>query len=326
MKVKKDNIIFLNQNDVLTNLKSLLIKYPFKPYYYYNYKEAKIADLFFEHIRNQENGTYIQYTGPQKNLGFSLIKRLKFDSNIFNLKMGRITIFIDNNVDPAPFIQEICKYFSEKGYEFIDIAINSMETYLLNFFQNQGFKFINTIVTYSVDFSKLKREHKSVDKCNIRELKNNDIPILSNIVKKSFSNKKENLNRFILDNGFEKDKVGALYRKWFSNCVSGEQAEKIFVAEMNSMPIGFIACKIKMLKSLGVRVGEVPLNAISDKFRKLGIYKELVLKAFEWFSTQKCTHVEIRTQITTLAPQYVWQEIGGRLVKSEYVLHKWIEK
>jgi len=149
MKVKKDNIIFLNQNDVLTNLKSLLIKYPFKPYYYYNYKEAKIADLFFEHIRNQENGTYIQYTGPQKNLGFSLIKRLKFDSNIFNLKMGRITIFIDNNVDPAPFIQEICKYFSENDYEFIDIAINSMETYLLNFFQNQGFYHLDYVIIFN---------------------------------------------------------------------------------------------------------------------------------------------------------------------------------
>jgi len=135
-----------------------------------------------------------------------------------------------------------------------------------------------------------------------------------------------NLNRFYVEDHLSNERVGELYRKWFENCMSGEQADKIFIAEHDKKAVGFIACRIRTA-SLNINkiIGSVPLNAIEKEYRKKGIYRGLVSRALNWFANNQCTNVEIKTQLTTLGPQYVWQDFGGRLVTSEYDFHKWLK-
>ncbi|RLJ04628.1 MAG: hypothetical protein DRP08_01265, partial [Candidatus Aenigmatarchaeota archaeon] len=190
-----------------------------------------------------------------------------------------------------------------------------------------GFRFMSTIVIYGLEIKKSRKISCVIpNEIIIRELNKNDIPFLLNLAETAFVEDELNLSRFYVDQNIPKEKVAKIYKEWLLNCVSGVTADKIFIAVNKNIPIGFITCKILNPKYVDLTIGDIPLNAVAKQFRGKGIYKALVAKALKWFKIKKCDYVEIKTQLTTLAPQYVWQKYDGRLLNAEYHFHKWFKK
>ena len=314
-----------NDFSTLYGVKKLFKNHPYKSFYYYDFDEVQLTEVMLEQIEGQNNATYITAVASDNRMCFSSVLYLKFDSNIFGLKVGRISQFITNFEDPRYYLDKLCQFFIENDYDFADISINTMESQLLPILQDKGFCFLGVIVTYSIEVLKEAKQFKRKFGGLIRELEDDDVDFVSEIVERSFSGEGENQNRFFLDTNLPNKKVGKLYRRWFENCVSGERADKIFVAEKKGIPVGFIACDVKKIEKLRAKIGTVPLNAVLKDYRRQGVYKALASEALNWFKEEKCKYVEIRTQLSTLAPQYVWQNFNGRLVKSEYVFHKWFK-
>lgn len=323
--MEHQKVSITNDFSRIYGFKKLFKNYPYKSYYYYDFDEVQLTEVMLEQIERQNDATYITAVASDNTMCFSSVLYLEFDSSIFGLKVGRVSQFITNVADPRYYIDKLCQFCIENDYDFVDISINTMESQLLPIFQDKGFCCLGVITTYSIDISREAKQFKREFRGLIRELEDDDVDFLLEIVESSFSGQGENQNRFFLDINLPNNKVGKLYRRWFENCVSGERAGKILVAETEGIPVGFIACDVKKIEKFEAKIGTVPLNAISKDYRRQGIYKALVSEALNWFIEEKCKYVEIRTQLSTLAPQYVWQNFSGRLVKSEYVFHKWFK-
>lgn len=323
--MKQPKIFITNDFSTLYGFKKLLKNYPYKPFYYYNFDDDILTDVMLEEIKGQNYATYITSVASDNTMCFSSILYLEFDSSIFGLKVGRVSHFITNVEDPRYYLDKLCQFCIENDYDFADISVDTMESHLLPILQDKGFCFLGVIVTYSIEVLREAKQFKRKFGGLIREIEDDDVDFLAEIVESSFSEQGENQNRFFLDSNLPNNKVGKLYRRWFENCVSGERADKIFVAEKEGIPVGFIACDVKKIEKLRAKIGAVPLNAVLKDYRRQGVYKALASEALNWFKGEKCKYVEIRTQLSTLAPQYVWQSFNGRLVKSEYVFHKWFK-
>jgi len=300
-------------------------KYPYKPYYYLSIPEYACNDHFINRLNQKKDSIFLVGHKGREYRFFCALKHLDFDSDIFGHKMGRLECLYlkGEGITPSP-LNEILAYSSENNYDFIDVSINTQESHLIPVLSDTMFRFTGTVVTYGIDLSKWKRPAGKEQGLRIRDIQKQDYQDVFRIAEDSFSDKANNLNRFIIDGRLKDSSIALLYRRWTENCISGRRAQKVLVADIDGKTVGFIACNVHDIDEAGLKIGDIPLNAVDRNYRQKGIYKELVLSAFEWFSNQGIGYVEIKTQITTVVPQYVWQKNGGKLVKSEYNFHKWI--
>jgi len=324
-------IYFLDNFSKLKDINNFLFQYKFKPYYYYrDIKERGLTRFFLNKLKSQKNIRFLiafeDNNQPIALIGFSY---LPWDSKIFKLKMGRILFVVTSkNVTVetlSTLIDSIIKLLKKEEFDFVDISANTMEVKLTACLGNADFKLMGTSTIYTIDVTNTTFPLTITKGIIFKEIEEVHVPCMLNLAEKAFIEYDANLNRFYADDRLTPQKVGNLYREWFSNCLTGEQADKIFVAEYNTRAVGFIACKIQKLSPINKTIGSVPLNALEKEFRHRGIYKSLVTMALNWFSKNNCNNAEIKTQITTLAPQYVWQKFGGRLVSSEYNFHNWLK-
>lgn len=311
-------------------LEEVIESYKYKPYFYYPVSPIYLKDLFMKSLQNKKR-TFIVLEKDNKPIAFADFGFLPWDSKILQVKAGRIFNLIilekKERIKLIDFLIEICKIFESENYDFIHIKVNYKEPTLAYFLEKIGFKFMSTVVIYSLKLTKIQNISYNVPEgVTIRELNKKDIPFLLNLAEIAFIEDELNLSRFYVDHNIPKEKVAKIYKEWLLNCISGMAADKVFVAVNKNIPIGFITCKILNPKYIDLTIGDVPLNAVAKKFRGKGIYKALVAKALKWFKIKKCDYVEIKTQLTTLAPQYIWQKYGGRLVNAEYHFHKWFKK
>ena len=122
------------------------------------------------------------------------------------------------------------------------------------------------------------------------------------------------------------EKAGALSAKWLLTSAGGDKADIVIVAEAEGHPIGFVTCKMSSEQAdrgVGARIGTIPLNAVDPGYRKLGVYRRLVVKAIDWCRQQGAEYVEIKTQIHTPGVHRTWQQMNGQLVSSYHVFHQW---
>lgn len=303
----------------------LIRSYPFKPYYHSGFENSLVRDLFLDALSQKQDANFLVGIRNDRPDCLGVMDYSAFDSEVFNLKIGRLSQFISSCANPRPYIQEIGKFFQAHDFVFVDTTLNALEPHLLPHFQAEGFVFVGANVTMQMDkIPQVDLEATTTDTITIREVRPDDLNSLLILAQESFADMEHNQNRFLIDGYFSPHDVARLYRRWFANCASGERARKIFVAESEANPIGFIACNIASLKNSSIKIGEVPLNAVASDNWHRGIYKRLVSRALQWFARQNCDKAEITTQISTYAPQYVWQKYGGKPVKYEYNLHKWL--
>jgi hypothetical protein len=280
-------------------------------------------DFSFQNtLISEDFSTYIVERGDGGIKGLSKINYCQFDTDIFGLRMGRISYLLSNNPNPVEMISAVCEYLRKEQYKFVDVSLDSIKGYWVPAFENSGFKFTGTNVTLLLSLGDLSNSHSTPP--SIREFKSTDIPYLGDLSAESFSNPVRNLNRFILDGNFPLTKIGDLYKNWFLNCASGERAQKVFTAEVDNRPVGFIACNIVYDTASNIKTGDVPLNAVSSDYARKGLYRALVYKAMDWFLSEGCDFAEIKTQVSTFAPQRVWLQMGGAPIKYEFNFHKWL--
>jgi len=325
---------FLKSIGELEGVEGLVAQYKFKPYYYYVDIQPDVLTKYL--LRRLQSQKERMFLAARENKILALINfgYLPWDSKIFDLKMGRVFhIILEEDIREEMLLSLLGLFNDEmkkQGYDFVDISVNTREVKLIHNLLRIGFILMGTSIINSINFTNNDRylsKTKIVQKDIIfKEIEEVHISDLLKLAENAFIEEGGNINRFYADNRLCNEKVGKLYRKWFENCISGEQADKIFIAEHDKKAVGFIACKIQTtFLNTNKIIGSVPLNAIKKEYRKKGIYKDLLSMALKWFASNGCSNVEIKTQLTTLGAHYVWEDFGGRLVSSEYNFHKWLK-
>ncbi|MCR2046975.1 GNAT family N-acetyltransferase [Acetatifactor muris] len=240
----------------------------------------------------------------------------KFNSEIFNLKMGNVDYSKDKKLT-FEVMDGIQKEAVNEKFQHLTIKIPSNDKESFNIALQSGFIFVDTLIEYYFDFN--RAELPSIDhKCMLRDACQKDLEILKHIAKVSFS-----ADRFHSDKNLDNSLCDKYYEHWIENSFYGF-ADKVIVAEYQGQPVGFTTGKVHQ----GNPVGRLVLSAVSDSCRGLGIYTSMIHEGVSWLLEKYGTlnGVMVGTQIETLAVQKAWVRLGFNVFDSFYTVQKYLEK
>lgn len=109
-------------------------------------------------------------------------------------------------------------------------------------------------------------------------------------------------------------KAGKVYENWIRGSLSGENEDKIVVAEWQGEPIGFVTIGEDDFCVEGI------LSAVSDQYRQYGAYKAMIAYAINYaYGKGKCFITS--TQFDNFIVQGVWNSLGLKPFYSIYNIH-----
>jgi GNAT superfamily N-acetyltransferase len=250
------------------------------------------------------------------------LSRLRFDSELFGIEEARIEPLVTPGwlgpVDDAILDQSshlftrVLAEAAERGVEHITAPVSAQDVFTQIALQNAGFTMSDTTLIHELD---LQRGHPIPVNRSIRAACEDDIEDLSQIAESCFGDRGNNVNRFNSDPAYPSAAVASLYRIWVTKSVRRELADDVFVYEVDGQPAGFITMSAGTSPTAReARRGQIPLNAVSPRHQRRGIYSALVQASLGWMLARSVDKVEIRTQLPNLAVHRTWQRLGATIL------------
>ena len=131
------------------------------------------------------------------------------------------------------------------------------------------------------------------------------------------------IDRFHGDPKLPKAKSDKAYEEWVANSVHG-LADAVIVARKQSKAIGFIMCKIDRVGNT-LRFGVIDLVGVDPAFSGLGVGKDLVISALQWFKS-RVESVYVGTQASNSRAVRLYERTGFLQANSEATLHLWSDR
>jgi ribosomal protein S18 acetylase RimI-like enzyme len=147
----------------------------------------------------------------------------------------------------------------------------------------------------------------------VRRARQEDTHSLEHIARSNYRD-----TRFYFDINFPRDLSDLLYETWIKLSCEG-YADEVLVAELDSVPIGYVSCHL----DTDSRTGRVGLLGVSNRARGRGIGRALVFSALEWFSAQGMQEINVVTQGRNYAAQRLYQRCGFLTQNVQFWYHKW---
>jgi dTDP-4-amino-4,6-dideoxy-D-galactose acyltransferase len=224
-----------------------------------------------------------------------MIKKLDWDSDFFNLKIGEINTETKNfDIDDHSY-----DLLYVKSKNKINLDCKEYE----NTFTDQTLTYIKEVeIPIENDFTGIMPFDKN--KFSIEKLYE-----LSYVCGK--------YSRFNLDEKFDNEKFKKLYRIWIDNSLNGKNADELLVYQENEELIGFVTYKIDN------DVATYYLLAVSPEHqgRKIGI------KLFEYVAHKmyklNIKKLMIPTQKSNVGACYIYEKLGYKILEEKYIKHYW---
>ena len=322
------------QSGDAANLRPFADKYPFKPYHYYpGLDQRRLSEYFHQELcgRLGQGGAY-GWVAQDQIEGVLIFDYLPWDSHIFHLAMAKVDLYVSNtdyrtaSSIASELLAGIDAPCAEMDVRHLTCKVNTRDMAAAHALEGRSFRLMDTITIFSLKpDEKSARVAEARTKLRLREMRDEDLRPLTALSRAAFTRREDIGTRFNSDPWLV-DKAGDLYAEWLRNSYGGNQADIVIVAEAEGHPIGFVTCKMSSEQAdrgIGARIGTIPLNAVDPGYRKLGVYRRLVVKAIDWCRQQGAEYVEIKTQIHTPGVHRTWQQMNGKLVSSYHVFHQW---
>lgn len=229
-----------------------------------------------------------------------MIQKLDWDSNFFNLKIGKVEI--DNTTEED--IIYLTQLKKKAGYDLLYLFQNEENNNLKSSIINSGGRLINQKVTYS------KQQFEERTQINqIIEHKGALSDDLLNLVYQS-----GHQSRFRLDPTLN-HKFKKMYRLWIEKSLCGELADKVFIHKNNNIIDGFITVK------LNDHIGQIGLIAVDASTRGKGIGNLLSQKADEWYIQNQVKCANVVTQLINKAACNFYEKNGYSISSISHIYH-----
>ncbi len=124
-------------------------------------------------------------------------------------------------------------------------------------------------------------------------------------------------SRFYQDGRFEPARCDALYRVWLERSLTGERAERVFVAGPPGAAVGFVTC------ALDADVGSIGLVGVAAEARGQGLAGAMLAEALGWLEERGASRVRVVTQGRNVAAQRLYQAFAFRTRELQCWLHGW---
>lgn len=223
-----------------------------------------------------------------------MVKKLDWDSNFFNLKVGELNA------------EEYKSSSEASAFDILYVLGN-------NEFDLKIDQFENTFSEVKVKFGK-KPENKKSNSNDIYAINDvkNDIQDLYQLAFESGKN-----SRFLLDKKFKEEKFKELYRAWVDNSISKKFADDILVYMEQNKLLGFVSYKINNDKA------SVGLIAVNSNQQGKGIGGKLLTELENILFDKNIQEVIIPTQLANIQACNFYKKQGYSIIEQTYIKHYW---
>jgi dTDP-4-amino-4,6-dideoxy-D-galactose acyltransferase len=236
---------------------------------------------------------------------------LPWDSEFFGLRIARAeSSRLDKSSKTG--IDQWCK---QNNIDCLYFLADPDYTDTTRIAENNGFHLVDIRVTMHHQHLSAQPTDRSTSLIATRPFQSSDVPELRAIARKSFT-----LSRFYSDPCFPREKCEGLYDIWIKNSCEG-YADQVLVADINSLPQGFITCHIRQ----DGQEGDIGLIGVREQARGQGVGISLVAAALRWFSDQVINHVFVVTQGGNMPAHRLYERAGFSIHSLQLWYHKWFK-
>lgn len=125
--------------------------------------------------------------------------------------------------------------------------------------------------------------------------------------------------RFFSDPHFPQARAEELYSKWITLEVQGHASAVLVAASATNQPLGYVSCHWDSSR----QEGQIGLVGVSQEHRGLGIGKNLMRAALDWYRDRAAQRVTVVTQGKNRAAQRLYQQCGFLSLDLQLWYHKW---
>jgi GNAT superfamily N-acetyltransferase len=124
------------------------------------------------------------------------------------------------------------------------------------------------------------------------------------------------------DERLDRAKCDEVYVSWgLRSCASRQVADEVLMAEVQGFIVGFFTLRLNSPEG-----GEAVVGGVLRSAQGRGIYRDFIIRGMEWISEKGGKRMVVSTQITNIAVQKVWAQLGFEPSHAYYTFHKWFEK
>jgi glycosyltransferase involved in cell wall biosynthesis/predicted N-acetyltransferase YhbS len=271
----------------------------------------------------------------------ALLTELEWDTRVLGIRSGRILYAnaVGGAVDAKRIralesvLHNALQFSKERKLCLLDARVSSEDLFVTRAFESAGFHLVDLLVTLGARHEKFDRvldgggytrNGNAVEFGNglrVRPMRSEDEPILAQISEESFGDHTMIQDRFFLEPIIPAERSQDLFREWFSNIASShKQSTLILAAELDGIVCGYIA--LEPMTIFGDALWwKDSLNAVAADARGRGVYRALVIAAFEYAREHEAAGLLTKTQASTQRVINTWLHLGGDILESAATLH-----
>lgn len=310
-----------------SQITSILMQQDNLPYdYIRDIGKESLVDYFTNDILNHfgEKDTVTLVCKEQTHiLGFLIIQKLSWDSEIFGFPCARIKYILSiNNKDTysvkSRLVKEALVYAKSKDIKFIDCHLHPLDFTGIKSLIKNNFDLIATHIHHVWDFRKdFKLNYKPSTPIKLAD--SNDLPLLESISNEIIPYH----NRFNLDKEMKKTgKIPILFKEWLKNSLLG-RAKCVLLAIKNDKVMGYTTIVIKENTKdfLGITIADVELTGVLASTRNKGVYRDMIITAVEWARENHIDIMEGVIHVCNAPANVVPPQLNARVLGAHHTFH-----
>lgn len=219
-----------------------------------------------------------------------------FGYDVFKLNLESNETLDSKNIFP--------KELPKRAFYYVKVPVTAVSQ--VGGLTNAGFRVIDVNVTFEREPENIATNENII----VRDVKPEDENDVLNIAETSFI-----YSRFHLDPLVSKELADKIKHEWIANYIRKQRGEKLFVAELDGKPAGFLAILVTNDK-----VGVIDLIGVAKDMQGLGVGKRLVQFHIN-DAVKKYPSLLVGTQIANIPSMRLYQTCGYEISNSSYVLH-----
>lgn len=226
------------------------------------------------------------------------LTRLNWDSDFFNLEVGKIVLDTDNFFQP----EELNVITS--GYDLVYIFTENKEP------ENYGLKAIDKKVVFEMLLDDLCCE--IMQDISVYEPSESNY---SKLLELAYLSGK--YSRFRLDKSFGETAFKKLYKTWIDKFIASRFNGRVFVKLIHRELVGFIT--IETIKSQAL----IGLIAVDPKFQGQGIANQLLQKSLNFAKENGVKKLVVTTQNDNTPAMKLYSAFGFSIKSKTNIYHYW---
>lgn len=234
---------------------------------------------------------------------------LDWDTEFFDRRIGQITGGTLTDEEGARAIE----WATENGVECLYFVADTDHPNTHRVAQNLGFDLVGTRVTFRANVG-----HSAPTNFPgiVRNAVEADRETLEEIARVSFTS-----SRFFFDTRFPESKAAELYATWIRKILDGRLPGRVFVAEAEDRPVGFVTCSIEDADDR--LTGKIGLLAVAPDARGHGVGSALMSMVGELYRHAGAHRAEVVTQARNESAQRLYQRHGYVVDRTQHWFHWW---